>query len=356
MTLANNYAPIKQAADGSTVAFSGGWQMIVAASARVYLENTTTGVQTLINQGVASNQYQIALSSSGFVVTFNTAPAIGNNVIIARQTTPDQTDPYSTARGFQGGVEEDSFDKLTALLQENNYSNNRAISFPLGDTSNPVLPIPALRANTLLGFDGSGNVILSAGSSGGTVISAPMKPVVQAASLAAALALLGGAPLASPALTGTPTAPTASPGTNTTQLATTAFVAASISAPQSWTPALKFGGAAVGVTYGTQSGSYVQIGKLVFVEWLITLTSKGSSSGAATLTGLPVAAAGSTTGPGFATAFQNMSSISNPFAFGVSGNLVTLSVSDGSTGQTNLTDTNFTNTTIFDGSAIYIAA
>jgi hypothetical protein len=34
------------------------------------------------------------------------------------------------------------------------------------------------------------------------------------------------APLASPALTGTPTAPTASPGTNTTQLATTAFVEA----------------------------------------------------------------------------------------------------------------------------------
>jgi hypothetical protein len=34
------------------------------------------------------------------------------------------------------------------------------------------------------------------------------------------------APLASPALTGTPTAPTASPGTNTTQIATTAFVQA----------------------------------------------------------------------------------------------------------------------------------
>lgn len=36
------------------------------------------------------------------------------------------------------------------------------------------------------------------------------------------------APLASPALTGTPTAPTAAPGTNTTQVATTAFVEAAI--------------------------------------------------------------------------------------------------------------------------------
>lgn len=38
------------------------------------------------------------------------------------------------------------------------------------------------------------------------------------------------APLASPALTGTPTAPTASAGANTTQIATTAFVAAAIAA------------------------------------------------------------------------------------------------------------------------------
>ena len=38
------------------------------------------------------------------------------------------------------------------------------------------------------------------------------------------------APLDSPALTGTPSAPTASPGTNTTQLATTAFIQAAITA------------------------------------------------------------------------------------------------------------------------------
>ena len=40
----------------------------------------------------------------------------------------------------------------------------------------------------------------------------------------------GGAPIASPALTGTPTAPTAATGVSTTQLATTAFVHAAISA------------------------------------------------------------------------------------------------------------------------------
>lgn len=42
------------------------------------------------------------------------------------------------------------------------------------------------------------------------------------------------APLASPALTGTPTAPTAAPGTNTTQVATTAFVTAATAAGSTW--------------------------------------------------------------------------------------------------------------------------
>ncbi|WP_245216443.1 hypothetical protein [Pseudomonas aeruginosa] len=45
------------------------------------------------------------------------------------------------------------------------------------------------------------------------------------------------APLASPALTGTPTAPTAAAGTNTTQLATTAFVRAAVAALVDSSPA-----------------------------------------------------------------------------------------------------------------------
>lgn len=54
----------------------------------------------------------------------------------------------------------------------------------------------------------------------------------QVTGLAASLAAL--APLASPALTGTPTAPTAAAGTNTTQIATTAFVMGQGFATQSY--------------------------------------------------------------------------------------------------------------------------
>lgn len=57
------------------------------------------------------------------------------------------------------------------------------------------------------------------------------------ADAAAARTTLGAAPLASPALTGTPTAPTAAVGSNTAQLANTAFVQAAVAALVDASPA-----------------------------------------------------------------------------------------------------------------------
>jgi hypothetical protein len=50
---------------------------------------------------------------------------------------------------------------------------------------------------------------------------------------------------------------------------------------------IAFGGASVGVTYAFRQGSYVKIGNKVTVTGQILLTSKGSSTGTATITGLP---------------------------------------------------------------------
>jgi hypothetical protein len=50
---------------------------------------------------------------------------------------------------------------------------------------------------------------------------------------------------------------------------------------------ITFGGAAVGVTYNNQSARYVKIGQFVYVHGDMNLSSKGSSTGAALLTGLP---------------------------------------------------------------------
>ena len=59
-----------------------------------------------------------------------------------------------------------------------------------------------------------------------------------------------------------------------------------------FTPGLKFGGGTTGIGYNTQIGRYTKIGRFVQVNITIYLSSKGSSTGVATITGLPFATAG----------------------------------------------------------------
>jgi hypothetical protein len=88
------------------------------------------------------------------------------------------------------------------------------------------------------------------------------------------------APLASPALTGTPTAPTAAVGTNTTQLATTAFVNAEIAndAPT------KTGGGASGTWAISISGSAPTLTTARTIALSGDVTGSGSFDGSANVT------------------------------------------------------------------------
>ena len=171
MTVANNYAPIRQLGNGATTQFSAAWSMIAASYAFVQLEDSTTGVRTTVAQGVGSNQYQIAITSSGFTVTMGTAPTSSQYINVSRVTGLDQTNPYRTSKGFQGEVEEASFDKLTAMVQDARYSAGLAVTIPVGETYSTVLPSAANRAGRFLAFDGSGNVIVSTLVTTGTLYS-----------------------------------------------------------------------------------------------------------------------------------------------------------------------------------------
>jgi hypothetical protein len=54
-----------------------------------------------------------------------------------------------------------------------------------------------------------------------------------------------------------------------------------------WTMGVAFGGASVGVTYSSNTGTYTKIGRQVTVNGYMALTNKGSSTGIVRITGLP---------------------------------------------------------------------
>lgn len=121
----------------------------------------------------------------------------------------------------------------------------------------------------------------------------------------------------------------------------------------SFTPVIAFGGASVGVTYSTQSGTYMRIGNAVFFRLAIVLTSKGSSVGTMTVTGLPLTATASPTKCDIS--YGKITYTGNELIANVTASATTLSVSILTTAiaTTDLADTNFANDSSLTISGFY---
>lgn len=140
MSISDNYSPDKSLGDGSTTEFSGSWSPLVNTYFKLALENVTTGVQTIQAQG---SDYTLVFDDDGYVATMAVAPTSANRVVRYREIDLTQTVPYRTSKGFQGQVTEDSFDKLTAIDQDQQDALDRALKFAVGASiTNPLLPTP----------------------------------------------------------------------------------------------------------------------------------------------------------------------------------------------------------------------
>lgn len=131
MTISNNYLPVRTLGNGITDEFSGVWAIIASNYLHVDLENATTGVLT---RQTINTDYVLVFDESGFTVTFIVPPPLTVYVLLSRVVGKDQTDPYKTARGFQGAVIQNSLNKLTAMCQDLQEQINRTFLLPLGNT------------------------------------------------------------------------------------------------------------------------------------------------------------------------------------------------------------------------------
>ncbi len=107
-----------------------------------------------------------------------------------------------------------------------------------------------------------------------------------------------------------------------------------------FTPVLKFGGGTTGITYSTQQGKYTRASGITTVEVKINLTSKGSSTGTASITGLPVNSTAVSVGT---LALDAVSGITSPYAYVFAGDSEIFLRQNNSGGIGVLSNTNFGN-------------
>mgnify|MGYP003675977684 CR=1 FL=1 len=156
-TLKNSYS-----GNGSTTAFAYGFKVFASSELKVFIRSSA-GAETLKTEGTGSANYGVSGvgSSSGGNVTFVTAPASGETVVILRDTALTQSLDLVENDPFLSDSFEDSLDKLTHTVQELDEEVQR--SFKVSKTNSITTPeftdSASDRASRLLGFSSDGNTL-----------------------------------------------------------------------------------------------------------------------------------------------------------------------------------------------------
>lgn len=129
MAISDNYAPDISLGNSVTTQFSGTWKVLNADYFKAALQSVATGIQTPLAQG---SDYTLTFDDNGYEIDLAVAPSSDYYVVRYREVALDQTDPYRTSKGFQGKVVEDSFDKLTAIDQDQQDQIDRSLKFQVG--------------------------------------------------------------------------------------------------------------------------------------------------------------------------------------------------------------------------------
>ena len=175
-----------------------------------------------------------------------------NNV----DNTSDANKPVSTATQTALNLKADKSEAVTNVAYD---STNKKLTKTIDSTTSDIVTVATLKTALELGKN-------DVGLSNVDNTSDANKPISTAAQSALDLK----APLASPALTGTPTAPTAAAGTNTTQIATTEFVMSAFRAND----AMVFKG-----TIGNSGATVTTLPAIHYQGWTYKVITAGTYAG-----------------------------------------------------------------------------
>jgi len=219
---------VKDQATGS----ENGIYIVKSSGAPDRSTDADTGAEVTANFAVFVEQGTVN-ADSGFTLTNNGAVTIGTTALVFTQFTGLGQIIAGTGLDKTGNTLD--IDSTVVTLTGTQTLTNKTLTSPVINTPTGITKSDVGLANVDNTSDAN-------------------KPVSTAAQTALDLK----APLASPALTGTPTAPTAAADTNTTQIATTAFAKAEADAAQSAAEATA-ASALSGVTAGTTAFTAVNV-------------------------------------------------------------------------------------------------
>jgi hypothetical protein len=158
MTVSSLVYKISYAGNGTSTAFAVPFYFLANSQLLVTLRSAA-GVETIqlldVNYTVTG-----AGVLTGGTVTMTVAPATGATVTISRNVPITQTTDFQPNDRLPAETLEQTVDKLTMICQQLADSSDRALRFPISDTSTDTeLPTSVERANRYLRFNSSGNPI-----------------------------------------------------------------------------------------------------------------------------------------------------------------------------------------------------
>jgi hypothetical protein len=126
-----------------------------------------------------------------------------------------------------------------------------------------------------------------------------------------------------------------------------------------WTPVVTLGGGNTGLTYSRQAGAYTKIGNIVCIMTDITLSAKGSSTGALAITGLPFAPGSVGTTFAVETGSSTWTGLTAGVMARVSNGATSMSfrayTTSGTGSTASITDAVLTNTSVINFSGCYLS-
>jgi len=162
MTISSTNTKNSYSGDASTVAFSYTFKILDDDDIQVILRTNATGAETVQTK---TTHYSVSGvgNAGGGTITFVSAPAATETVVLLRNVPLTQTTDYTPNDPFPAVTHEDALDKLTLMAQDTQEEVDRSIKLSRTNTmtSTEFTVGATTRANKIFAFDSSGELAVT---------------------------------------------------------------------------------------------------------------------------------------------------------------------------------------------------